>query len=169
MAADVGTYTYPSDMFWLKAIELNYTSAVGQDYITATQVDVSNLPNMTSFGYLRENANANQPHFDDRGDWYEIFPTPDTANSQGIRLFYFLEPTLYTATSDTVAYPESLDDRILAFRMAADYYRMLNKFDEALAFDTQYETRVKDIIATLSRGSQQPITSQEITWNGFEF
>lgn len=169
MAANTGTYTYPSDMFWLKAIELNYTSAVGQDYITATQVDVSNLPNMMSFGYLRENANTNQPYFDDRGDWYEIFPTPDSANSQGIRLFYFLEPTLYTATSNTVAYPESLDDRILAYRIAADYYRSLNKFDEALAYDTQYETRVKDIIATLSRGSQQPITSQEITWNGFEF
>ena len=169
MAANTGTYTYPSDMFWLKAIELNYTSAVGQDYITATQVDVSNLPNMMSFGYLRENANANQPYFDDRGDWYEIFPTPDTANSQGIRLFYFLEPTLYTATSSTVAYPESLDDRILAYRIAADYYRMLNKFEEALAFDVQYETRVKDIIATLGRGSQQPITATEIIWNGWEF
>ena len=169
MAANTGTYTYPSDMFWLKAIELNYTSAVGQDYITATQVDVSNLPNMMSFGYLRENANANQPYFDDRGDWYEIFPTPDTANSQGIRIFYYLEPTLYTTTSSTVAYPESLDDRILAYRIAADYYRMLNKFDEALAFDTQYETRVKDIIATLSRGSQQPITATEIIWNGWEF
>lgn len=169
MAANTGTYTYPSDMFWLKAIELNYTSSVGQDYLTAQQVDISNLPNMESFGWLRENANANSPYFDDRGDWYEIFPTPDTANSQGIRLFYFLEPTPYTATSDTVAYPESLDDRILAYRIAADYYRMLNKFEEALAYDAQYEARVKDIISTLSRGSQQPITAQTQVWSGWEF
>lgn len=169
MNAGVGTYLYPTDMFWLKAIELNYTSNVQQDYITATQVDISNLPNMSSFGWLRTNANANLPYFDDRGDWYEIFPTPISTNSQGIRLFYFLEPTLYTSTSDTVAYPESLDDRILAFRIAADYYRMLNKFDEALAYDSQYETRVKDIIATLGRGSQQPIQATDIPLTGWEF
>lgn len=169
MAADTGTYTYPSDMFWLKAIELNYTSAVGQDYITATQVDVSNLPNMESFGWLRENANANSPYFDDRGDWLEIFPTPNSANSQGIRIFYYLEPTEYTATSDTIAYPESLDNRILAYRIAMGYYRMLNKFDEATRFDAEYEKRVKDIIATLSRGSQQPIQAQVSPLTGWEF
>lgn len=169
MDASTGTYTYPSDLFWLKTLELNYTSNVQQDYITAQQVDVSNLPNMESFGWLRTNANANAPYFDDRGDWYEIFPTPVSGNSQGIRLFYFLEPTPYTATSDTVAYPESLDDRTLAYRMAADYYRMLNKFEEALAYDAQYESRVKDIIATLSRGSQQPITAITQQWSGFEF
>ena len=169
MTADTGTYLYPSDMFWLKAIELNYTSNVQQDYITATQVDISNLPNMTSFGWLRSNANANTPYFDDRGDWYEIFPTPVSGNSQGIRIFYFMEPTLYTATSDTIAYPESLDDRILAYRISADYYRMLNKFDEALAYDAQYEARVKDIIATLSRGSQQPIQAQTPPMTGWEF
>lgn len=169
MTANTGTYTYPADMFWLKTIELNYTSAVGQDYLTAQQVDISNLPNMESFGWLRENASTNSPYFDDRGDWYEIFPTPDGTNSQGIRIFYFLEPTLYTATSDTVAYPESLDDRILAFRIAADYYRMLNKFEEALNYDAQYEKRVKDIIGTLSRGSQQPIQAQVSPLTGWEF
>src|SRR6185436_14645085 len=43
-AIGTGTYLYPTDMLFLKAIELNYTNTNPQDYQTATQVDVSNLP-----------------------------------------------------------------------------------------------------------------------------
>lgn len=169
MTANVGTYLYPADMFWLKAIELNYSGSVEQDYVTATQVDVSNLPNMESFGWLRTNAYANSPYWDDRGDSFEIFPTPDSSNSQGIRIFYYLEPTEFTSTSNTISYPESLDHRILGYRIAANYKRMLEKFDAATSFDLEYEKRVKEVIATLSRGGQQPIQAVEQQWSGFEF
>jgi hypothetical protein len=76
--ASTGTYLYPTDMLFLKAIELDYTGAGGEAYRRAEQVDVSNLPN-GSFSWLRENADAYSPLFDDRGDWFEIFPTLDTA------------------------------------------------------------------------------------------
>lgn len=169
MSATVGTYLYPTDMWWLKAIELNYTGATQQNYITANQVDVSNLPNMESFGWLRANDSTGAPHFDDRGDWFEIFPTPTTSNAQGIRIFYFLEPTEFSSLSDTISYPESLDYRALGWRIASDYYYSLNKMLEGDAFNNKYEERVKQLIATLSRGSQQPITATAQQWSGFEF
>lgn len=169
MTADTGTYLYPTDMWWLKAIELNYNGNVGQDYITAVQLDVSNLPNLESFGWLRTNASTAKPYFDDRGDWFEIFPTPDSANAQGIRIFYYLEPTEYTALSSTVTYPESLDYRILGWRIAANYKKMVRDFDAAAAFDLEYEKKMKDIIKTLGRGSQQPVQATTNTWTGFEF
>lgn len=165
-----GTYLYPTDMLFLKAIELNYSGATN-GYITATQVDVSNIAGWNSFTNLRLNNNIQNPQFDDRGDWFEIFPTPTSANNvtQAIRIFYFLKPTEYTSTSDTVAYPESQDIRILGWRIAAMYYYSLNKMVEGDAFNLKYEERVKQYCATLSRGAQQPIEATPIQLTGYEF
>lgn len=177
--ASTGTYLWPTDSIFNKAIELNYTDTSAQNYKTASQVDVANLSGGMSFSWLRQNADPNNPQFDDRGDWYEIFPTPtsSTSLSQLIRIFYYLKPTEYTAVSDTVAYPESLDAAILGWRIAGSYLYSLgavigssrSAHMQGDMFYAKYEERVKDYIATLSRGSQQPITSTPIQLDGFEF
>ena len=168
---NVGTYLYPTDMFFLKSIELNYADTTAQNYKRAIQVDVSNLQGNVSFGWLRSNASKEEPYFDDRGDWYEIFPTPISTDSvsQLIRIFYFLEPTEYTAVADTLAYPVSLDYRILGWRIASSYLYSLGKTGEGDSFNLKYEKKVDDLIATLSRGSQQPITAKRLAIDGFEF
>lgn len=169
--ADQGTYLYPTDMLFLKSIDLNYSDSTPQNYQTAKQIDVSNLSGWQSVGDVRKNANPNEPMFDDRGDWFEIFPTPTGSLNltQLIRIFYFLKPTEYTSTSDTIAYPESQDVRILGWRIAAMYYYSLNKMMEGDAFNLKYEERVKQYIATLARGTQQPIEAQTIPWTGWQF
>lgn len=164
-----GTYLYPTDMAWLKAIELNYGDTEQQNYITAEQVDVSNLPNQTSFSWLRLNASQNRPYFNDMGDWFEIFPTPIATNAAGMRIWYFLEPTEYTATSENISYPESLDYRILGWRVAGNYYYSLNKFDEGDRFYQKYEERVTQLIQTLGQGTQQPIQATPIQDNGWNY
>src|SRR3990167_9004190 len=165
----IGTYLYPTDMAWLKAIELNYGDTTATNYITAEQVDVSNLPNKTSFSWLRLNALQNRPYFNDMGDWFEIFPTPISTNASGMRIWYFLQPTEYTATSDTISYPESLDYRILGWRVAGNYYYSLNKFDEGDKFNLKYEERVMQLISTLGQGTQMPLTATPIQVTGWEF
>lgn len=169
--ANTGTYLYPTDMLFLKAIELNYASTDAQGYITAEQVDVSNLAGWNSFSWLRKNANTQAPQFDDRGDLFEIFPTPTGAGnlSQLMRIFYFIKPTLYTSISDTVAYPENVDATLLGWRIAAMYYYSLNKMAEGDAFNQKYEERVLQYCATLSRGSQQPIQAQVLEISGWQF
>ena len=172
--AGTGTYLYPPNMLFLKAIELNYQDTNANNYVPASQVDVSNLPQGTSFSWLRGNANKNTPQFDDHGDWYEIFPTPQATDSlsQLIRLFYFLQPTEYTTTADTVSYPESLDTTILGWRIAASYlYSLKDQASMAQGdkFNTKYDERVKSYIATLSKGSQMPIKATPIQLTGFEF
>lgn len=167
----VGTYLYPTDMFFLKAIELNYQNTNAQDYITAQQVDVSNIPGLQSFSWLRSNADRSAPQFNGHGDWFEVFPTPTSSDNatNAIRIFYFLEPAEYTATSDTISYPVSLNYRLIGWRIAADYYYSLNKFAEGDAFNMKYEENVKDLIGTLGRGSQQPLQATVIPLTGFEF
>lgn len=186
--ANQGTYLYPTDMFFLKAIECNFTDTTAQNYITAQQVDVSNLPgssaqsqgaNLNSFSYLRTNQNANMPLFDDHGDWFEVFPTPTNSNNLTnlFRIFYFLEPTEYSSTSDTISYPESLDYRILGWRIAADYLYSLGASSGSgrnihllgEAFNQKYKERVQQLIKTLSRGVQTPMTSTTIQDNGWGY
>lgn len=167
--ANVGTYLYPSDLAWLKAIEVNYTTSNPEDYKTSQQVDVANLPSGTSFSWLRLNQPTNVPQFNDMGDWFEVFPTPVADNTQGIRIWYFKTPTEYASVSSDIGYPETLDYRILGWRVAASYYKSLNKFDEAVFFEGEYEKRVKDLISTLGRGTQQPLTATGLQMTGWNF
>lgn len=169
--ANQGTYSYPSNMWRLKTISVNLRDTIQQNYLQATQVDVSNLPDNASFQWLRVNAAVFNPYFDDRGSTFEIFPTPTSGMNltNAIYIFYFLNPTEFTATSDTISYPASLDYRILGWRIAADYLTSLGKLDNAKIFDMKYEEKVKELINTLGAGSQQPIQPESIPWTGWQF
>ena len=158
-------------MLFLKAIQLNFANTTAEQYITAQQVDVSNIPDNQSFGWLRVNASTQPPYFDDHGDWFEVFPRFTSSHNltQAIRIIYYLQPTLYAAVGDTMSYPEDLDQAILGSRIAANYKRSLGDFEAALAFDTDYEKKVRDYVATLSRGVQQPIRATPLQVSGWEF
>lgn len=169
--ANTGTYLYPTDMFFLKAIECNYTDTNNNNYYTASQIDVSNLSGDNSFSWLRANQYKQYPKFDDRGDWFEIFPTPTGSDNLTnlIRIFYFLEPTEYTSTSDTIAYPESLDYRILGWRIASSYLKSQMNWEGAIPFDQEYMKRVDQLVKTLSRGVQTPMQATPIQDTGWEY
>ncbi len=169
--ANTGTYLYPTDMWFLKAIEVNFTNTSATNYITAQQVDQSNIPAGQSFSWLRSNQNVNFPMFADNGDWFEIFPTPTgSVNLTNLfRIFYFLEPTEYTAISDPIAYPESLDYRIIGWRIAASYLKSLGNWESAVSFDQEYQAKIDKLVKTLGRGTQQPIDAVPIQSTGWEF
>ncbi len=171
-SAGQGTYLYPTTpQFWfIKAIELNLTSINDNDYKTATQVDVSNIPGGASFSWLRKNADRNNPLFDDHGDWYEIFPTPLATDNlvNAIRLIGYIQPPEYSATTDTVSYPESLDYRILGTRIAADYKDSL-EMGSGDALNAKYEQKVQEFATTLARGTQQPLQAVPIQLTGWQF
>lgn len=165
------TFAYPSDMFALKTIEVNMTDTGAQNYRLATQLDVSNIPGEVSFSWLRLNQSITDPLFDDRGDTFEIFPAFNVAmnTTNAIRIFYYLNPTPYTATSDNLAYPDSLDWYILATRVCSLYYESLNKFQEADYWRNLYIKKMGDLNTTLARGSQQPIQPTALPITGWQF
>lgn len=171
--ANQGTYLYPTDMLALKTIELNYTDTSANNYVPAKQVDISNLPGPSSFSFIRANTSKQFPQFDDHGDWFEIFPTPTSADalSQLIRIVYFLKPTEYTTVGDTVAYPENLDTTILGWRIAASYLYSLgsSKIPDGDKYNLKYEERVNQYISTLARGSQTALTPQPLQIDGYQF
>ena len=169
--ANQGTYLYPTDMWFLKAIEVNFQDTNTQNYLTAQQMDQSNIPAGQSFSWLRKNQTTRFPLFADNGDWFEIFPTPTSANNltDMFRIFYFLEPTEYTSTADTISYPESLDYRILGWRIASSYLKSLGNWESAIPFDEQYNQKVAKLVKTLGRGTQQPMEAVPIQNNGWNY
>ncbi len=162
------TYAWPSDMFALKTIEVNWQDNQAQNYLQATAIDVANIQN-TSFSWLRANQSIQSPLFDNRGDTFEIFPTPTTANAQGVRIFYFLTPTEALDVGTGIQYPQTLDYRALSCLMASRYYKSQNDTAMAEVYEQEYNTRIGKIINILAPSSQQPIQPTPLAITGWNF
>ena len=166
--ASPNTYLFPTDMYALKTIEVNWSDQTAQNYLQAKPIDVANIQNK-SFSYLRDNQSQEEPLFDNRGDWFEIFPTPTSTNSQGIRIFYFQTPTEVTNVGQAINYPQTLDYRALSTKMAALYYESQNDDKMATRYHALYEDRINKIIKILAPSSQQPITPRGLAVTGWDY
>lgn len=162
------TYLWPSDMFMLKTIEVNWEDTSEDNYIQAKPMDVANIQG-ESFSWLRNNQSQEEPLFDNRGDQFEIFPTPTAGNSNGIRIFYFLTPTEAPDVGTAITYPQTLDYRALSAKMAAMYYRTQEDPNMAAIYEQEYQTRMNKIINILAPSSQQPITPKPLSMTGWNF
>ena len=162
------TYAWPSDMYMLKTVEVNWQDTTQQNYLQALPMDVANIQNV-SFSYLRSNQHRTQPLIDNRGDTFELFPTPQVANSQGIRIFYYLTPTEAVDVGQPIQYPLTLDYRAASCKMASLYYKSQNDVDMAAVYEKEYLERVDKIIKILAPGTQQPITPQPLAITGWSY
>lgn len=176
--AGVGKYGYPdgSDptvppMFLLKAIEVNFNNTQQSNYLPATKMDVSNLPQGYSFDYMRVNQSAQNPIYDDHGDSFEIFPTPVASFSltNAIKLIYFIQPSPYTLVSNALVFPEKTDMRILGYGIGASWLRSIFKYDEADKLESKMLAKIADTVPTFGTGGQMPTTPQSIPFTGAEF
>lgn len=162
------TYLWPSDMYALKTIEVNWGDATEQNFLQAKSVDVANLQS-ESFSWLRANQPTNQPLFDNRGDQFEIFPTPTTGNTNGIRIFYFLQPTEAPDVGTAIVYPQLLDYRTLSAKMVSMYYKTQNDDKMAAIYEAEYQGRINKIINIVAPGTQQPIQPERLKMSGWNF
>ena len=162
------TYLWPSDMYALKTIEVNWQDSIEQNYLQAQVVDVANIQQQ-SFSWLRANQPQSMPLFDNRGDQFEIFPTPTTGNTNGIRIFYYLTPTEFTDVGQAILYPQLLDYRTLSTKMASLYYKTQNDTDMATVYEAEYKERINKIINVVGPGTQQPIQPTPLSMTGWDF
>lgn len=162
------TYLWPNNMYALKTIEVNFTDQQQTNYLQATEVEVANIQ-ANSFDWLRVNQNPGFPLFDNRGDTFEIFPIPTLANANGLRIFYYLTPTEYTSTASTLSYPQTLDYRCLAARVAALYAISVADMNMFQVASAEYDKRLHDLINILAPSSQQPIKPQKLLITGWQY
>lgn len=162
------TFLWPSDMFSLKTIEVNWGDTSQQNYLQATPMDVANIQGR-SFSWLRANQPQDQPLFDNRGDWFEIFPTPTTTNAQGVRIFYQLTSTEAPDVGTAIPYPYSLDYRAISAKMASMYYKTQEDTVMSDVYAKEYRERIAKIIAILAPSSQQPISPKPLSLTGWQF
>ncbi len=162
------TFLWPEDMYSLKTVSVNWGDQSAQNYLQALPVDVSNIQGY-SFEYLRANQPQSQPLFDNRGDWFEIFPTPTISNSQGVRIFYLLTSEEAADVGTAIPYPYTLDYRALSCKMAAMYYKTQNDPEMASIYEAEYKERIGKIVNILAPGTQQPITPKRLSITGWQF
>lgn len=162
------TYLWPTDMYALKTIEVNWQDQTAQNYLQAMPIDVANIQDR-SFSWLRSNQTQRSPLFDNRGDQFEIFPTPTAANAQGIRIFYFLTPTEFTDVGQPILYPQLLDYRTLSCKMASMYYKSQNDTNMAAVYEQEYQMRINKINNIVAPGTQQPISPTPLQISGWNF
>lgn len=176
--AGVGVYNYPDGsnpaippMYLLKAIEVNFNNVNQSNYLPAKKLDVSNTPAGYSFDYLRINQSVLNPLYDDHGNWFEIFPTPQSNDNltNAIKLIYFIQPVAFTAMTNGIGYPESNDPNILGYGIAANYLRSIFKFDEADKLEAKMLQKISTTVQTLGTGGQMPTSPASIPWSGAEF
>lgn len=162
-----GRFAWPTDMWMLKTIEMDYTGGGGSAYIQGKKVDISNLQAGTSWDYLRSNQPTSQPLFTNHGDTGEAFPTP--TSSALVRIFYFLEPTEYSTVASIIAYPQSLDYRYIGDKILEGYYQSLGQIDNANAWGQIAMKKLTDSINILVPQSKQPTQSESLHINGWQF
>lgn len=162
------TYLWPNNMYALKTIEVNFSDQQQMNYLQATEVEVANIQ-ANSFDWLRVNQNPSYPLFDNRGDTFEIFPIPNIANANGIRIFYYLTPTEYISTASAIVYPQTLDYRCLAARVAALYAISVADINMFQVASAEYDKRLHDLINILAPSSQQPIKPQKLLITGWQY
>lgn len=162
-----GRFAWPLDMYALKTIEVDFTNTGGQNYIQAGKLDVANLQGRTSWDFVRVNQSVQDPQFTNHGDTGEIFPTPN--GSALVRIYYYLSPTEYTATSNTINYPQSLDYRALGDKILIAYYESLEKWDSAQQFEAIYLKKIDAAINILGPQSKQPIKPERLGITGWQF
>lgn len=171
--AGIGAYNYPTSpqFLVLKAIETNFQGPGQTNYVQANHVDVSNLPPGTSFDWLRVNQSATTPLYNDHGNSYEIFPTPQASMNltAAVKIIYFIQPTPYVATTDTLVYPETIDPNILGYGIAALQLQTQFKFQEAQQFQAKMMDRIVKAVAMLGMQGQTPTQPQGVALTGYEF
>lgn len=163
------TFAWPTDMFALKTIEADYTNTGGQNYLQAEKLDVANLQGSTSWDFVRSNQPTSSPLFTNHGDTGEMFPTVIAGTNCLVRIYYYLAPTEYIATTDTINYPQSLDYRALGDKILIGYYHSLEKFDIAQQWEAQYQRKLNDATNILGPQSKQPTKPDPLHVTGFEF
>lgn len=162
-----GRFKWPTDMWALKTIEMDYSGQGGQNFLQARKLDVANLQDRTSWDFLRINQSVQSPQFTNHGDTGEVFPTP--TSSALMKIFYYLTPTEYTATSDTINYPQSLDYRVLGDKILIAYNQSQENYQAASYWEEQYAKKINDSITILAPQSKQPISPEKLHITGWQY
>lgn len=170
-----GKFLLPSDNYLMKDLQVNLVDPTNASlWYDAEQVDVSNLPQNTTWEWLKVNQPVSSPLYDYRGDWFEIAPTPTAAMItspplvDALRLFGLLQPTEFVATTDVIPYPFSLDSDAFAHGIAADYLHNARDPDWE-KMESLFQSDVQGVIDGIGSGAQTPVKPQGIPWSGWEF
>ena len=180
---NVGTYSWPQDLWMVKEVMVNNIDQNKANYVECDIVDVGNLPTGTNAQTMRTNQSMTNPVIENRGDWFEFFPTITATNVATAALptffwlFYFLVPPLFVSaagdgTDVQVPYPMSLEPYLLAARMAEIQALRGNEegaLERAKGYAHVYQEKLNTSEKILKQATQKPMVFAPLGLTGREF
>lgn len=177
LSALVGTFATASDVWILKSAEINWQDTTNQSlWVPMGRVDLANLPAGVSVDWMRKNQPTSDPLIDWRGNVAEVFPTPTTSlpvnTTNQLKYIYWASPTEYAVIGDTVAYPESMDYRMIACYVASTFLDTLSGESAAKLSEVrmkEFLKRFDDFKKLFQQAGQEPVSPGGLNITGYEF
>ena len=144
LVADQQEYTLPSDTIKLREIELQYD---GTNWARASKRDLSNLTHSTEAATLSA-ASEYSPLFDVLEDSFFIYPEPNTARTNGGKLWYIKAPatslfiSAVSAASATITFPQEYE-HLIPMGIAIELWGKYGANDREASIKAQYDEGVE--------------------------
>ncbi|MEW6606072.1 MAG: hypothetical protein AB1414_01290 [bacterium] len=115
---DQAEYTFPTDILTIERVEIRYTSGA-DDYVEANPVSLKTYKGSIADG-TDNYSSANPVYYIPNDTTIAFDPTPDTAISPAIKIWYTKLPTELSADTDEPVFAEPFH-RILSFEATLDF------------------------------------------------
>lgn len=128
-------YALPSGMLRLKRAEIQY--ATGGVWRTVKIFDINEFPSQPNdTTTISGNYSKDAPYGDIMGNNLNLYPIPDAAVTNGLKLWYVALPSDFTATSDTPTAPADYH-RLLCDLIATDVRQMKSELTASQALQEE--------------------------------
>ena len=133
LVASQQAYTFPTGILKIKRVEVSYD---GTNWHEAIPFDINMVGSPNDTTTIGQNFSQSKPFYDAAGNSLNLYPIPDAAVTNGLKVWYEKEATELSATSDEPTFAEAYH-KALAYGAAKDYFQKRKKFTEAGTMGTE--------------------------------
>jgi len=133
LVASQQPYTFPSGILKVKRVEISYD---GTNWKEAQPFDINMRNGANDTTTISQDFSQSLPFYDAFGTILNLYPIPDIAVTNGLKIWYEKEATELSASSDEPTFAEAYH-KALAYGAAKDYFQKRKKFKEAQTMDSE--------------------------------
>jgi hypothetical protein len=126
-------YTFPTGILKIKRVEISYD---GTNWKEAQPFDINMRNGANDTTTIGQDFSKDNPFYDASGTTLNLYPIPDTAVTDGLKIWYEKEATELSAASDEPTFAEAYH-KALAYGAAKDYFQKRKKYVESKTMDNE--------------------------------
>jgi len=149
LVANQQEYTFPTDILKIKRVEITYD---GTNWYTAQPMDINMRANATDTTSIANDFNKTNPYYDAYDNSMFLYPIPDAAVTNGLKIWYEKEADELSAATDEPTFAEAYH-KGLSYGAAKDYFQKYGNA-KASAMDVELQTLISRMKVFYNRKMQ---------------